>query len=87
MFSPCFPYVFGPRSQDIAWSDLLTEAVYSTHLREKPDQGPSASDAAVFFSAGWEEVSQDGGEYGIVTVCHSCFIIFRDADLILSPYY
>lgn len=26
---------------DIAWSDLLTEAVYSTHLREKPDQGPS----------------------------------------------
>jgi len=26
---------------DIAWSDLLTEAVYSTHLRDKPDQGPS----------------------------------------------
>ena len=25
--------------KDIAWSDLLTEAVYSTHLREKPDQG------------------------------------------------
>ena len=27
--------------KDIAWSDLLTEAVYSTHLRDKPDQGPS----------------------------------------------
>ena len=26
---------------DIAWSDLLCEAVYSTHLREKPEHGPN----------------------------------------------
>ena len=27
--------------EDIAWSDLLTEAVYSTHLRSKPEEGPN----------------------------------------------
>ena len=36
--------IFDTSTEDIAWSDLLTEAVYSTHLREKPDQGPSCSD-------------------------------------------
>ena len=35
--------------KDIAWSDLLTEAVYSTHLREKPDQGPSCLECNQFF--------------------------------------
>jgi len=34
--------------KDIAWSDLLTEAVYSTHLREKPDQGPSCLECNQF---------------------------------------
>ena len=41
--------------KDIAWSDLLTEAVYSTHLREKPDQGPSCLECIQICGEFWSK--------------------------------
>ena len=48
--------------KDIAWSDLLTEAVYSTHLREKPDQGPSCLECNQFL---WWNFSRQNDRFSL----------------------